>query len=273
MRAGFIGLGSQGAPMALRIAEAGVPLTIWARRPETLEPFAGTDANVVATPADVAANSDLVGICVMADADVDDVVLRDDGVLAGMAPGGIIAIHSTVHPDTCRRIADRAADRDVCVLDAPVSGGQPAAAAGTLLVMVGGDADVVERARPVFATYGDPILHLGPIGSGQLAKLLNNFLFTAQLGVAVEAFAFAKRLDVDLDALARVLSTGSGGSFGINVIAGGGFGTSSLKDVVATVLTKDVDIMLDVTTKADVAPPTQVTELVRATQRMFAEGG
>ena len=88
MRAGFIGLGSQGAPMARRIVDAGMPLTIWARRPETLEPFADTAAVGRATPAELAANSDVVGICVVSDADVEDVVLRDDGVLAGMAAGG-----------------------------------------------------------------------------------------------------------------------------------------------------------------------------------------
>ena len=147
----------------------------------------------------------MVGICVVSDEDVEDVVLRDDGVLAGSAPGTVIAIHSTVHPETCRRIAERAAARDVGLVDAPVSGGGIAAAEGKLLVMVGGDADVVERVRPVLATYGDPIIHLGNVGSGQMAKVLNNFLFTAQLTVAVETFDFAARLGVDRAALGQVL--------------------------------------------------------------------
>ena len=102
-RVGFIGLGSQGAAMARRITDEGFPLTIWARRPASVEPFAGTDAVVASTPAELGAASDVVGICVVADADVEDVLLRADGVLAGMAPGGVIAIHSTVHPDTCAR--------------------------------------------------------------------------------------------------------------------------------------------------------------------------
>ena len=181
MRVGFIGLGSQGTPMARRIVEAGHPLTIWARRPETVESFADTAATVARTPAELAANSDVVCLCVVSDADVESVVMRDDGVLAGLAAGGVIAIHATVHPDTCRQMAARALDVGVDVVDAPVSGGGIAAAEGKLLVMVGGDDAVVDRVRPVFATYADPVLHLGPLGSGQMAKLLNNLLFTAQI--------------------------------------------------------------------------------------------
>ena len=156
MRVGFIGLGSQGAPMARRIVEAGHPLTIWARRPETVESFADTAATVARTPAELAANSDVVCLCVVSDADVESVITRDDGVLAGLAAGGVIAIHATVHPDTCRRVAAHAVEVGVDVVDAPVSGGGMAAAEGKLLVMVGGDDAVVARVRPVFATYADP---------------------------------------------------------------------------------------------------------------------
>lgn len=258
--------------MARRIAGAGLDLTIWARRAETLEPFADTSAVVAASPAELGAASDVVGICVMADADVEDVVLREDGVLAGMAPGGIIAIHSTIHPETCRRVAERAAERQIDVIDAPVSGGGPAAAEGRLLVMVGGDEAVVARAQPVLGTYGDPVLHLGPLGSGQVAKLLNNFLFTAQLAVGLETFDFAQRLGVDRAALAQVLAKGSGTSFGIGVVAGGGFGTAGMKPVAETILTKDVGLMLDVARRAGVAEPPHVAELARAALRMYAEG-
>src|SRR5437763_7759081 len=137
-RVGFIGLGSQGGPMAAQIAASGMPLTVWARRPEALEPYAESGAIVAATPAELGAASEVVGICVVADADVEDVVLRDDGVLAGMAAGGVIAVHSTVHPDTCRRLAEQAASRGVAVVDAPVGGGGGAAAERNLRVLVGG---------------------------------------------------------------------------------------------------------------------------------------
>ena len=272
IRAGFIGLGSQGAPMARRIVDAGVPLAIWARRAEALEPFADTAAVVCSTPAELASNSDVVGVCVVNDLDVEDVVLRDDGVLSGMAAGGVVAIHSTIHPDTCRRIAERAAERGVDLVDAPVSGGGPAAADGHLLVMVGGDAAVVERARPVLTTYGDPVIHLGGVGSGQMAKVLNNFLFTAQLAVAVEIFDFVARLGVDRAAMGRVLTTGSGGSFAVNVVAGSQFDLSGLRQVAATLLAKDVGIMFDIAGNHGAAEPPHVAELARQTLRMFAEG-
>jgi 3-hydroxyisobutyrate dehydrogenase-like beta-hydroxyacid dehydrogenase len=115
--------------MARRIVEDGFPLHVWARRPESLELLADTDARVSTTPAELGAESDVVGICVVADADVEEVLLRSDGVLAGMPAGGIVAIHSTVHPETCARLARRASERDITVVDAPVSGGGLVAAA------------------------------------------------------------------------------------------------------------------------------------------------
>lgn len=272
MRVGFVGLGSQGAPMARRIVDAGHPLTIWARRPATLEPFADTAAVVAESPAALGARSELVGICVMADADVDEVVLGVDGVLGGMAPGGLVAIHSTVHPDTCRRIADRAAQHGVGVIDAPVSGGAPAADAGRLLVMVGGEAAAVDQARPVLSTYGDPVLHLGPLGSGQVAKLLNNLVFTAQLLVGLETFDLAERLGVDRAAMAQVLASGSGHSFGAAVVAGSGFGTAGMQPVVTTILAKDVGIMRDIAEQAGADEAPNLTVLARATLSRYAEG-
>ena len=108
-----------------------------------------------------------------------------------MKPGSVIAVHSTVHPDTCKALAKTAASKRVSVIDAPVSGGGPAAAAGRLMVMVGGEADAVERCRPVFESYADPVVHLGELGSGQTTKLLNNLLFTANLGTAAGAVAIS----------------------------------------------------------------------------------
>lgn len=272
IRTGFIGLGSQGAPMAQRILEAGYQVTIWARRARTLEPFANTDAHEATSPAELSSQSDIVGICVMADADVEEVILREDGVLAGMAPGGIIAIHSTVHPATCVKIAARAEARGVGVIDAAVSGGAPAASKGQLLVMVGGDSETVEKARPVLATYGDPIIHLGPLGSGQKAKALNDLVFTAQLAVALETFEYARKLGIDRAAVAEVLAHGSGGSRAARIIAGGGFGTEPLKYVADTVLVKDVAIMEDIAVAACVSRPPHLTNLAEAALRKFASG-
>lgn len=254
MRVGFIGLGSQGGPMARRISEAGHPTTLWARRPEALEPFADTGAGIAGSPAELAAASELVCLCVVGDADVEAVTDGEQGVLAGLAPGGVIVVHSTVHPDTCRRLADKAAAHDVSVIDAPVSGGGPAATAGRLLVMVGGDAEVVERCRPVFESYADPVVHLGGLGAGQVTKLLNNLLFTANLGTAASALALGEALGVSTERLAEVVTRGSANSFALNSIRGAGGTLDRLAGVAGALLQKDVRLITDLARHAAAAP-------------------
>jgi 3-hydroxyisobutyrate dehydrogenase len=240
IRVGFIGLGSQGAPMARRIIEAGYPVTLWARRAATLEPFADTAAKIAGSPAELAAASDLVCLCVFADADVEEVVA---GVLDGIAAGGVIAVHSTVHPDTCRRLAAVTAERNVRLIDAPVSGGAPAAQAGRLLVMAGGDEETVEYCRPVFAAYGDPIVHLGPVGAGQITKLLNNVLFTAHLGTAASLLSLGGALGVDPQRLAGVISHGSGNSFALQRVADAGGTLDRIGGHAGPQLRKDISLI------------------------------
>jgi len=240
MRVGFIGLGSQGAPMARRITEGGYDLTLWARRAATLEPFADTAAKTAQSPAELAAASDLVCVCVVGDDDVREVLGGDTGVIAGLARGGIVAIHSTVHPGTCTEIAESAADLGVSVIDAPVSGGAPAVEERQLLVMVGGDADVVTRCRPVFATYGDPIVHVGPLGSGQVAKILNNLLFTANLGTALSTLELGESLGISRDSLCDVITRGSANSRALGSMAASGGTLQTHAAVAGALLQKDV---------------------------------
>jgi 3-hydroxyisobutyrate dehydrogenase-like beta-hydroxyacid dehydrogenase len=271
VRVGFIGLGSQGAPMARRIAEAGHPLTIWGRRAASVEPFADTGATVATTPAALGAESDVVGICVVGDADVEEVLLGPDGVLAGMAPGGVVAIHATVHPDTCRRLAEEAAHHDVAVIDAPVSGGAPAAEQGRLLVMAGGDEAALDRCRPVFAAFADPVIHLGPVGSGQVAKLVNNLALTVHMGVALSTFSLADGLGVDRSALAEVLAHGSGGSRAAAILAASGFDLAGLRQAVP-LLRKDVDIVTAVATASEAGGlPDLLAEVAERALAMLAE--
>jgi 3-hydroxyisobutyrate dehydrogenase len=250
MHVGFIGLGSQGGPMAGRIVEAGFPTTLWARRPESLEPFADTGASVARSPAELAARSDLVCLCVVGDADVEEITGGQNGILAGLKPGSVIAIHSTVHPHTCQQLAKKAGAQGVSVIDAPVSGGAPAVAERRLLVMVGGDADVVERCRPVFESYADPIVHLGDLGSGQTTKLLNNLLFTANLGTAATALALGEALGVLPDRLSEVISRGSGNSFALNVLGGDTGGLDRLAGLAGTLLQKDVRLVAELADSA-----------------------
>jgi 3-hydroxyisobutyrate dehydrogenase len=258
---GFIGLGSQGGPMARRIVDAGFPLVLWARRPESLEPFADSIATVAATPAALAEAAEVVCICVTGDDDVDQVILGDTGVLAGLAMGGTLVIHSTVHPQTCVRLSKVVAEKGAALIDAPVSGGGPAAARGRLLVMVGGDESVLERVRPVFETFGDPILHLGNVGAGQTAKLVNNLVFTSQIALALDTFAFVDRLGLDRAAMAQVLGRGSGGSFATSVVSGNAFNVSGLAPVAGPLLQKDFRLMTDVAQSSNVELPDSLLSL------------
>jgi 3-hydroxyisobutyrate dehydrogenase-like beta-hydroxyacid dehydrogenase len=227
--------------MAHRIIATGFETTLWARREATLEPFAESGAAFAATPAELGAASDLVCLCVVNDADVEQVV---DDLLPAMAPGGVIAVQSTVRPETCIRLAAAAAEHDVTLIDAPVSGGAPAAEAGELLVMVGGDAETFERCKPVFSTYGNPVVHVGPLGSGQLAKLVNNVMFIAHLGIANDAYVLGESLGLDRNALFTIVSRGSGNSYGLGIMSARTL--PEMGALAGTLLRKDVDIVAEV---------------------------
>ncbi len=267
---GFIGLGSQGAPMAQALIDAGYDTVLWARRPEALEPFAGT-ARVASNPAELAELADLVGICVLNDDDVVEVALRPNGLLAGITPGTTVLIHSTVHPITCRQLGERFSERRAHVLDAPVSGGGEAARARRLLVMVGGDHDIYTTVAPVLSAFGDPVVHVGGLGSGQLAKLLNNLLFTAALGLAHETAELATELGVDATALMSILQHASGRSYAVQMYAGllGGLRPPSARvRTIAGLLGKDVAIARDLAENANGGD-----QLLTAAHRMLAAMG
>jgi 3-hydroxyisobutyrate dehydrogenase-like beta-hydroxyacid dehydrogenase len=240
--------------MALRIVEAGIPTTLWARRVESLDAFAGSGSVIADSPAKLAAQSDVICVCVVDDADVEQVLCADGGVLSGCRPGSLIVIHSTVHPETCYRLAQLASDAGATLIDAPVSGGGQAASERRLLVMVGSGPEEFERVLPVFTTFGDPVLHLGPLGAGQTAKALNNLLFTAHLGTASALFELARSLKIDREALAQTITHGSARSYAFEVVAGSGFSLELLAGHVAGLLAKDVGIVASLAEKAQASP-------------------
>ena len=160
------------------------------------------------------------------------------------SPRSVPMSSSTVRPETCLRLAAAAAERDITLIDAPVSGGAPAAEAGELLVMVGGDAETFERCKPVFSTYGNPVVHVGPLGSGQLAKLVNNVLFIAHLGIANDAYVLGEGLGLDRNALYAIVSRGSGNSFGLGLMSARTL--PEMGALAGTLLRKDLDIVTEV---------------------------
>ena len=213
---GFVGLGDQGGPMAEQIASAGHLLSVWARRPEALDTF--TARGIISTPdlATLAARSDILAVCVRDDAGVTEVARE---VLPIMKRDSILVIHSTVHPDTCRSLAAQANAFGITIVDAPVSGGRVGALSGTLTVMAGCTPEALDRCRPIFESFATLIVRVGEVGTGQLAKLINNSVMAANLAVAHESAMVGAELGLDLVALGSVISASSGQSFAHDTLA------------------------------------------------------
>lgn len=227
---GFIGLGHQGSPMAERMIAAGLRPWLWARRDEVLDRYRGTDARIAASPAEVGAECDVIGLCLY-DADATDAVLfGDDGIVAAARPGTVLAVHSTVPPAYLSDLAERVADRGLRVVDAPVSGGDEAALAGKLVVIAGGDAGAVAACEAMFATYSDTVVPVGPLGAAQAAKLVNNALMTAITGLVFDAFALGEAFGIDEQGLGRILAGGSAANPSVHhYLALGGAETFSIR--------------------------------------------
>ncbi|MBJ7339681.1 MAG: NAD(P)-dependent oxidoreductase [Mycolicibacterium sp.] len=219
MHVGFVGAGRMGAPMVRRLVEAGHQVKVLARTDEKRSPITELGADPVADIAAVAADADVVIVCVFTDEQVRRVCL-DDGLLAAMAPGSTLILHTTGSPSTARDLA--AGRRDVGVVDAPVSGGPHDIAAGRVTLFVGGDDDAVQRIRPVLGAYADPILHAGASGAGQLVKLVNNTLFAAQIGLVAEGARLGAQFGIDESALLNALTHGSAQSRVLDMIASAG---------------------------------------------------
>lgn len=237
-RTAFIGLGSQGGPMAQRMRAGGYDLIVWARRPETLEPFVAEGAVAAASVAELGVMADHVGICVVDDAGVAEIC---DQLLEVMRPGSLLAIHSTILPESCEMLAARCAEAGINFLDAPVSGGGGAAAAGTLTVMCGGECEAFEQAKPVFETFAGTLVHLGDAGAGQCAKIVNNALMAANMGLAHAALDAAEMLGIDRDAAKELIKASSGRSFAFEVYARLPHPTAFAHG--AALLSKDVDLL------------------------------
>jgi 3-hydroxyisobutyrate dehydrogenase len=214
LRVGFVGVGDDGAPMAEWIIKNGWPTTIFARRSGVKDHFAALGATVVPTLTALGESSDLVLVCVVNDDQVREVLLGGGGILAGMDPGGVVAIHSTIQPRTCEEIAVAAAARQVSVLDAPVIGGPAAARERRMTVLVGGDRTTFDRCRPVFENFSGLVRLIGPLGSGQKLKLLNSYMNTYAWFVALETKRILSNLQID-HGIAGEIFVNSQGTSGI----------------------------------------------------------
>ena len=211
---GFVGLGIMGKPMAKNLLKAGYDLTFYARRPEVVSEMEAAGATSVGSGKAVAVATDIVITIVTADLQVREVILDADGVLEGASKGDLIVDMSTISPLTIREIADTAAGRGVRVMDAPVSGGDVGAIAGTLTVIAGGETEDFERCRGIFSAMGseENIFHVGPVGVGQTVKIINQLIGGINMAAIAEGLVLGIRAGADPEVMQQVIGVSSGNS-------------------------------------------------------------
>ncbi len=214
MRTAFIGLGTMGFPMAGHLARHGHEVVVYNRTAATADRWtAQHGGRAAATPAEAARGADAVFVCVGNDDDVRAVVCGEHGALAALARGALLVDHTTTSAALARELAAAAAPHGVAFLDAPVSGGQAGAEQGILSVMVGGDAEAFTRAEPLMRCYGRTVRHLGPTGSGQLTKMVNQICIAGLVEGLAEALHFARAAGLDIPAVIGVISQGAARSW------------------------------------------------------------
>ncbi len=210
---GFIGLGIMGRGMAHNILKAGFPLVVWNRTRSRMTPLLEAGARGASSPADLAAQADIIITCVSDTPDVEEVILGDEGVIAGARPGSLVIDMSTISPTATRVIAEKLAAKGIHMLDAPISGGSEGAAQGTLSIMVGGEEADLARALPVLQTMGQRITLVGGHGAGQTVKLMNQILVVGNALAISEAFLFGQAAGVDLEKALEAVEAGAAGSW------------------------------------------------------------
>lgn len=247
MKIGLIGGGRMGRPIADRLAAAGHAVTVLAR---TAPCGAAADGlSFAPTIAETVIGADVVFTVVLQDDQVRSVCLGPDGALAQMKAGTTLVQHTTCDPTTVALVGEAASRLGLNVLDAALSGGPHDIAAGALTLWVGGDEAVLDRLRPLLGAYASPILFVGPLGNGQRVKLVNNALFVAQVGLAMDAVRLAGSLGIDQGAILAALQHGSGASRALSVVAHGGT-VDSVRPRIGALMSKDVSTIRTVAKQA-----------------------
>jgi 3-hydroxyisobutyrate dehydrogenase-like beta-hydroxyacid dehydrogenase len=240
----MIGLGAMGNPMARHMATKGFAVTGYDVVGDLVAKASRGGIKMASNPSDVGRAAEVVVIMVVTDQQVVDVVLKD-GLLDSLKPGSVICIASSVSPETCRELEEKAAERGVGILDTPVVLGQKACDEGVMTVFVGGEEKWVRVAEPVLKTFGRHVIHLGPIGTGQIAKMANNMLLWACISANYEVLTLAKKLGADLPRLIKALEHSSGANASL---ARWGESTGKWAE-------KDMDVALELAQDAKTAVP------------------
>ena len=268
----FVGLGVMGREMARNLLAAGHDVAVFNRSPGPAQDLEAAGAVVAETPAQAARSAEVVLTCLLDGPVVADVILGEGGVLAGASPGTIVVDHSTIDPATSVRVAEACAACDVMALDAPVSGGDAGARAGTLSIMVGGEIDAVERVRPILEVLGSTIEHVGAAGAGQRVKAANQLLVAGIYSLVSEALLLVEDEGIDADAAVRVLAGGLAGSRILETKAATMRERSFEPGARVDLHRKDLGIVLELARDAGVAVP--VTAVVsQLYEALAAQGG
>lgn len=245
MRVGFIGLGEIGGPMVANLLAHDHSVAVYARRPEVAEQYAVLGAEVADSPAGICPEAQVVVLCLYTDEQVQAVALNDPDFLTTMRPGSALVIHTTGRIETARRLAAQAAPLGIDVIDAPVSGSIADVTAGHITLLIGGATAAVRRVEPALSSYADPIVHLGPVGSGQVAKLVNNALLGVNVLLLNEADRIAQSLGLEPDLLLDALVHASGRSHVADVAWDMG-SITAMTDFLRPFLKKDVAVVREV---------------------------
>lgn len=213
MKVGFVGLGLMGSPMAMHLVRAGLDVAVFNRTAPRTESHRKAGAVVCNSLGELGRLCEIVLICVSDTPDVEEVIFSPHALADSMSEGSLIVDHSTISPTASRAFAGRLADRGIGFLDAPVSGGTTGAEKGKLVVMIGGPEQEVERARDVIAHYAANIVHVGPVGQGQLMKCCNQLVTGLHVLALAEGFHFARELGLKPATAHEVIASGAGSSF------------------------------------------------------------
>lgn len=271
-RIGFIGLGIMGKPMCANLIKAGYSLTVWNRSQPGIDTVVSYGAEAGATPADVAAKSDIIITIVTDSPDVQKVVLGPNGVIEGVKEGSVVIDMTTMSPSVTREIAAALREKGVEMLDAPVSGGDVGAKAGTLSIMVGGEEAVFERCLPVFQAMGKNIIHIGPNGAGQITKLCNQVAVAVNMLAGCEAIMLAAKSGIDPKKMLQAISAGAAGSWMISNLAPRIVDGDFAPGFMIRLAQKDLRLVLE--TAAEVQLPLPGTSLMNQVWRAVeADGG
>lgn len=252
MKVGFIGLGVMGHPMARHLQRAGHELHVWARRPQGVTDLA---AVLHPTPKALGAACEVVFTMITSSEDVAQVTLGEEGLIHGLAPGSVLVDCSTIAPEVARDIACRLRERGIDMLDAPVSGGGQGAIDATLAIMVGGEAAVLERVRPLLDCLGKRIVHVGPNGAGQVAKACNQMIMVAAIEAVAEALHLARSAGVDPARVRQALAGGSAASRVLNVMGERMVRRDFSAGIEARLHHKDYGLVLEAARQSGVAVP------------------